>query len=164
MLLTISTTHRPATELGYLLHKHPDRCQTFDLTFGKAHVFYPEASEERCAACLLLDVDPIGLVRGKGNWKDGLLDQYVNDRPYVASSLMSVAISQVFGSALSGRSKERAELVDTKIPLVASIDVLPVRGGEEGLERIFGPLGYTVRVVLCDIGQLAAVAGWWYIT
>lgn len=144
MLLTIATTHQPATDLGYLLHKHPDRCQTFTLTFGKAHVFYPEASEGRCVACLLLDVDPVGLVRGKGNWKDGLLDQYVNDRPFVASSLMSVAISQVFGSALSGRSKERAKLVDQEIPLVARIDVLPVRGGEEMLERMFGPLGYAV--------------------
>jgi hypothetical protein len=73
MLLTISTTHRPATDLGYLLHKHPDRCQTFDLSFGKAHVFYPEANAERCVACLLLDVDPVGLVRGKAKWKNGLL-------------------------------------------------------------------------------------------
>lgn len=144
MLLTLSTTHQPATDLGFLLHKHPDRCQTFDLAFGKAHVFYPEANEERCVACLLLDVDAVGLVRGKGNWKDGLLDQYVNDRPFVASSLMSVAISQVFGSALSGKSKERAELVGQAIPLTARIDVLPVRGGEEMLERMFGPLGYAV--------------------
>jgi 3' terminal RNA ribose 2'-O-methyltransferase Hen1 len=144
MLLTISTTHEPATELGYLLHKHPDRCQTFPLTFGKAHVFYPVASHEQCVACLLLDVDPIGLVRGKGDWSEGLLDQYVNDRPFVASSLMSVAISQVFGSALSGRSKERAELAETPIPLTARIEVLPVRGGEEMLERMFGPLGYTI--------------------
>lgn len=145
MLLTLSTTHRPATDLGYLLHKHPDRCQTFDLSFGKAHVFYPEANAERCVACLLLDVDPVGLVRGKGKWKNGLLDQYVNDRPFVASSLMSVAISQVFGSALSGRSKERAELVDTEIPLTARIDVLPVRGGEGLLQRMFEPLGYAVK-------------------
>ena len=144
MLLTISTNHQPATDLGYLLHKHPDRCQIFDLSFGKAHVFYPEASAERCVACLLLDVDPVGLVRGKGNWKNGPLDQYVNDRPYVASSLMSVAISQVFGSALSGRSKERAELVGTEIPLTARLDVLPVRGGMKLLKRIFEPLGYTV--------------------
>ncbi|MCA9257892.1 MAG: 3' terminal RNA ribose 2'-O-methyltransferase Hen1, partial [Planctomycetales bacterium] len=144
MLLTLSTTHQPATDLGYLLHKHPDRCQTFSLAFGKAHVFYPEANDVRCVACLLLDVDPVGLVRGKGDWKDGLLDQYVNDRPYVASSLMSVAISQVFGSALSGTSKERPELVDEAIPLSARIDVLPVRGGEEMLERVFGPLGYSV--------------------
>lgn len=144
MLLTLTTIHRPATDLGYLLHKNPNRCQSFNLTFGKAHVYYPEASDERCKACLLLDVDPVGLVRGKGNWKDGVLDQYVNDRPFVASSLMSVAISQVFGSALSGRSKERAELVDKEIPLTARIDVLPVRGGEEMLERMFGPLGYAV--------------------
>ena len=145
MLLTISTTHRPATDLGYLLHKHPDRCQTFDLSFGKAHVFYPEANAERCVACLLLDVDPVGLVRGKAKWKNGLLDQYVNDRPFVASSLMSVAISHVFGSALSGRSKERAELVDTEIPLTARIDVLPVRGGEGLLQRMFDALGYAVE-------------------
>src|SRR4051812_17417393 len=144
MLLTISTIHEPATDLGYLLHKHPDRCQTFDLTFGSAHVFYPESSEKKCTACLLLDVDPVGLVRGKGQWKEGLLDQYVNDRPFVASSLMSVAISQVFGSALAGRSNERAALLNNPIPLSASIDVLPVRGGHEMLQRVFEPLGYQV--------------------
>jgi 3' terminal RNA ribose 2'-O-methyltransferase Hen1 len=144
MLLTISTTHQPATDLGYLLHKNPARCQTFDLTFGHAHVFYPEASDRQCTCCLLLDVDPVGLVRGKGNWKEGLLDQYVNDRPYVASSLMSVAIAGVFGSALAGRCKDRAELVEIEIPLTVRIDVLPVRGGEELLERMFGPLGYHV--------------------
>jgi 3' terminal RNA ribose 2'-O-methyltransferase Hen1 len=145
MLLTISTSRQPATHLGYLLHKHPDRCQTFDLTFGRAHVFYPEATENRCTACLLLNVDPVGLVRGKGDWQGGSADQYVNDRPYVASSLMSVAISQVFGSALAGRSKDRAELVDVPLPLTAKIDVLPVRGGEPLLKRIFEPLGYSVE-------------------
>lgn len=144
MLLTISTDRAPATDLGFLLHKHPDRCQTFELSFGAAHVFYPEASADRCTACLLLDVDPVRLVRGKGDWKDGMLDQYVNDRPYVASSFMSVAISQVFGSALAGRSKERADIVDSPIPLTVHIDVLPVRGGEELLHRIFEPLGYVV--------------------
>lgn len=144
MLLTISTTHQPAVDLGYLLHKHPDRCQSFELSFGRAHVFYPEVGDERCVACLLLDVDPVGLVRGKGDWKGGLLDQYVNDRPFVASSLMSVAIAQVFGSALAGRSKERAELVDQPIPLTAGLDVLPVRGGGEMLEQVFGPLGYNI--------------------
>lgn len=144
MLLTIATTHRPATDLGYLLHKHPDRCQTFALSFGQAHVFYSEVGDERCTACLLLDVDPVGMVRGRSEWNDGLLDQYVNDRPYVASSLMSVAIAQVFGSALAGRSKERVELVDVPIPLTARIDVLPVRGGENLLQRIFESLGYTV--------------------
>lgn len=144
MLLTLSTTHQPTVDLGYLLHKHPGRCQSFELSFGRAHVFYPVVDDERCVACLLLDVDPVGLVRGKGAWKDGLLDQYVNDRPFVASSLMSVAIAQVFGSALAGRSKERAELVEQPIPLAARLDVLPVRGGSEMLEQVFEPLGYTV--------------------
>src|SRR5262245_46262556 len=103
MLLTITTTHQPATDLGYLLHKNPARAQSFDLSFGRAHVFYPEAADERCTAALLLDVDPIGLVRGRGRGGSQTLDQYVNDRPYVASSFLSVAIAQVFGSALSGR-------------------------------------------------------------
>jgi RNA repair, ligase-Pnkp-associating, region of Hen1 len=88
MLLTITTTQYPATDLGYLLHKHPARCQSYDLSFGRAHVFYPEATDNRCSACLLLDVDPVGLVLGKGS-AEGLLSQYVNDRPYVASSFLS---------------------------------------------------------------------------
>lgn len=147
MLLTIETTHKPATDLGYLLHKHPDRWQTFDLSFGKAHVFYPEATEDRCTACLLLDVDPIGMVRGKGRNQSFLLGHYVNDRPYVASSFMSVAISQVLGTAMGGRCKDRHELATTPIPLTARLDVLPVRGGDEFLHRIFEPLGYTVNAV-----------------
>ena len=106
MLLTITTTHRPATDLGYLLYKHPERVQDFSLAFGKAHVFYPEASAERCTVALLLDIDPIGLVRGrKGQHGSdgGLLTQYVNDRPYVASSFLSVALARVFRSASSSR-------------------------------------------------------------
>ena len=144
MLLTITTSHRPATDLGYLLHKHPGRFQSADLAFGKAHVFYPEASEDRCTACLLLDVDPVGLVRGKGSG-EGLIDQYVNDRPYAASSFLSVAISQVLGSALQGRCKDRPELATTPIPLSARLDVLPVRGGEKFLRAVFEPLGYEVE-------------------
>jgi 3' terminal RNA ribose 2'-O-methyltransferase Hen1 len=144
MLLTISTTHRPAVDLGYLLHKNPARPQSFDLSFGRAHVFYPEASDEHCAACLLLDVDSVGIVRGNQQFADGTLAQYVNDRPYVASSFLSVAIARVFGSALQGHSKERAELAATEIPLSARLDVLPVRGGLGLVGRLFEPLGYTV--------------------
>lgn len=146
MLLTITTTQRPATDLGYLLHKNPSRVQSFSLAFGRAHVFYPEASQERCTAALLLDVDPIGLVRNRRGpfGEGGALAQYVNDRPYVASSFMSVAIAQVFGSALSGKSNERPELVDTAIPLEAKVAALPCRGGEGLLRRLFEPLGYTL--------------------
>src|SRR4051812_4724774 len=108
MLLTLTTTHAPATDLGYLLHKNPSRVQAFDLSFGRAHVFYPEASERRCTAALLLDIDPVGLVRNRrGPAGEGFaLEQYVNDRPYVASSFLSVAIAQVLSSALAGTSSE----------------------------------------------------------
>ncbi|MEZ4296827.1 MAG: hypothetical protein R3B70_17810 [Polyangiaceae bacterium] len=110
MLLTVTTTHRPATDLGYLLVKNPAHTQSFPLSFGKAHVFYPEATEERCTAALLLDIDPVELVRGRGPGEQGTLEHYVNDRPYVASSFLSVAIAQVLGSAMAGRNKDRPEL------------------------------------------------------
>ena len=147
MLLTVSTTHQPATDLGYLLHKNPARPQSFDLSFGRAQVFYPEASQETCTAALLLDVDPVGLVRNRRGGPAGegfSLRQYVNDRPYVASSFLSVAIAQVLGSALAGTSKERPELADTPIPLRARLGVLPCRGGERLLRGLFEPLGYSV--------------------
>ena len=139
MLLTIRTTHRPATDLGYLLGKNPARPQSFELAFGAAHVFYPEANDDACTAALLLDVDPVGLVRGSGT-----LDQYVNDRPYAASSFLSVAISRVLRSAMAGTSRERAELATSPIPLTARIASVPVRGGEPFLRRLFEPLGYEV--------------------
>jgi hypothetical protein len=130
MLLTLRTTHVPATDLGHLLHKHPDRPQSFEMWFGAVHVFYPEVSETACTAALLLDVDPVKLVRGGGT-----IDQYVNDRPYVASSFLSVAISRVLGTALGGRCAQRQEVADTAIPLEARLAALPCRGGEALLHR-----------------------------
>src|SRR5215213_5467589 len=118
MYLTIGTTRKPATDLGYLLHKHPERCQSFEIAAGQAHVFYPEASVGRTVAAMVLDIDPIGLVRGRPGSASGdsavggLLAQYVNDRPYVASSFLSVALNRVFGSALGGRCVNRPDLVD----------------------------------------------------
>jgi len=148
MLLTITTSHRPATDLGFLLHKNPARAQSFDLSFGRAHVVYPEAGDDRCTAALILDIDPVGLVRGRRGpaGEGGLLTQYVNDRPYVASSFLSVALSNVFASAMAGRSKERPALADASIPLEARLSVVPCRGGEVLLRRLFEPLGYTVMV------------------
>jgi 3' terminal RNA ribose 2'-O-methyltransferase Hen1 len=148
MLLTLTTTHRPATDLGFLLHKNPGRVHDFNLSFGRATVFYPEASPERCTVCLLLEVDPIGLVRRKSGpaGDAGMLAQYVNDRPYVASSFLSVAISEVFGTALGGRSKDRQELAGQKLPFEVSLPVLPSRAGEGLIRALFEPLGYTVSV------------------
>ncbi len=146
MLLTITTTHVPATDLGYLLHKHPDKLQTVDISAGKAHVFYPEVSEVKCTAALLLDIDPVGLVRSAGpKGNDFALEQYVNDRPYVASSFMSAAIAKAFSSALNGNCKNKPELVATVMPFEVQISVLPVKGGEEVLRMLFEPLGYEVN-------------------
>lgn len=143
MFLTISTTHRPATDLGYLLHKNPFRMQSVDLSFGKAQIFYPEASEERCTAALLLEVDPVDLVRHRSGGP--ALEQYVNDRPYAVCSFMSVAIARSFGTALGGRSKERPELANRAIPLRAEMPTVPCRGGAELIHRLFSPLGYAVE-------------------
>lgn len=143
MFLSISTTHRPATDLGFLLMKHPERVFEVELGFGKAIVFYPEANVERCEAVLTLDVDPIGLVRGRGD-SDGLLDQYVNDRPYAASSFLSVGLNRAFRTAMTGVSKEREELAGLKMPLVVRVSPVPLRGAEDLLTQLFEPLGWRV--------------------
>src|SRR5215470_316812 len=144
MLLTITSTHEPATELGYLLHKNPAKVHSFELSFGKAHIFYPEATPKRCTMALLLDVDPVGLVRGRRGQSEGGLDQYVNDRPYVLSSFLSVALSRALGTAMTGRSKGRQELAEKKIPLTATLTVVACRGGDNLLRELFEPLGYKV--------------------
>ncbi|WP_408898844.1 3' terminal RNA ribose 2'-O-methyltransferase Hen1 [Nocardioides sp. R1-1] len=146
MLLTVTTTHRPATDLGYLLHKHPERVQEFKQSFGTATVFYPEASDERCTAALMLDVDPVRLARSRGrNAPDFSLAQYVNDRSYAASSLLGVAMADVFSTARSGRCGSRQELADSAIPLEIVVPVLPCRGGPAIAHRLFEPLGWTVE-------------------
>jgi len=145
MFLSIETTKRPATDLGYLLMKHPARVHETELTFGKVIVFYPSASAERCEAALVLDIDPIGLVRGHGVG-DGLLDQYVNDRPYAASSFLSVALNRSFRTAMTGVSRERPELAAAAIPLKIRVLPLPARGGDDLVRALFEPLGWTVAI------------------
>ncbi len=145
MLFTITTTAHQADDLSFLLHKHPARVQVFELKFGKVHVFYPEVNETRCTAAMLLEVDPVALVRRRRGRGGGTLGTYVNDRPYVASSFLSVAISQVFGTALAGHCKDLPDRVDEAMPFEVNIAVLPCRGGETVLRRLFEPLGYQVE-------------------
>jgi 3' terminal RNA ribose 2'-O-methyltransferase Hen1 len=145
VILTITTTYRPATDLGFLLHKHPDKVQTFPLPFGHAHVFFPEADEDRCTAALLLDIDSLDIVRSKAQGRK-MAGHYVNDRPYTISSFMAVAIAKVFGTALSGHCRAREALPDQAIPLQAHLSVLPSDEGEPLIRRIFEPLGYEVEV------------------
>jgi 3' terminal RNA ribose 2'-O-methyltransferase Hen1 len=155
MYLTISTTHSPATDLGYLLHKRPGKLHSVSLSFGEAHIFYPEATPDRCTAALLLEVDPVGLVRKPGgpSGEGGLLDQYVNDRPYVCSSFTSVALARVFGTALGGRSKDRQDLANAEIPMSVQIAAVPCRGGEAFLRRLFVPLGYEVQATRLPLDE-----------
>ncbi len=158
MILTLSTTHQPATDLGYLLHKHPAKVQTFEVAAGSAHVFYPRADDAQCTAALLLEVDPIALVRGRsGGRTDGgrdrrdappesfSLGQYVNDRPYAASSLLAVALGSVFRTALSGRCAAKPDLAASELPLQVHLPVLPCRGGAELARNLFEPLGWQVE-------------------
>ncbi|MFJ3622427.1 3' terminal RNA ribose 2'-O-methyltransferase Hen1 [Streptomyces iakyrus] len=152
MFLTITTTgtpERPATDLGYLLHKHPDKAQAFSTSYGTAHVLYPEAETGRCTAALLLEVDAVALVRrgkgkGRGGAPDAALAQYVNDRPYAASSLLAVALSSVFSSAMKGVCNARPELPGQARPLRVEVPALPARGGPDLVRKLFEPLGWTV--------------------
>jgi 3' terminal RNA ribose 2'-O-methyltransferase Hen1 len=142
LFLSIATTHSPATDLGFLLMKHPDRAHEIELAFGKAVVFFPQADLGRCEATLALDVDPVTLVRGRGG-ADGVIDQYVNDRPYAASSFLSVALNRAFRTAMTGVSRERPELAQTAIPL--EIVVAPLPANDDLPERLFAPLGWRVE-------------------
>ncbi|MEV3968805.1 3' terminal RNA ribose 2'-O-methyltransferase Hen1 [Streptomyces sp. NPDC050698] len=154
MFLTITTTgtpERPATDLGYLLHKHPDKAQAFSTSYGTAHVLYPEAEAQRCTAALLLEVDAVALVRrgkgkGRGGAPDAALAQYVNDRPYAASSLLAVALSSVFSSAMKGVCHARPELPGQARPLRVEVPALPARGGPDLVRALFEPLGWTAAV------------------
>jgi 2-polyprenyl-3-methyl-5-hydroxy-6-metoxy-1,4-benzoquinol methylase len=147
VLLTITSTATPATDLGFLLHKHPGRVQEFDVSVGRAHVFYPEAGEQRCTAALLLEVDPIALVRGRRTGAPDAfsLAQYVNDRPYAASSMLAVALGRVFRTALAGRCDARPDLPDRPLPLDIHVPALACEGGSATAERLFAPLGWSVR-------------------
>jgi 3' terminal RNA ribose 2'-O-methyltransferase Hen1 len=146
VLLTLSTTYRPATDLGFLLHKNPARQHSTEFGFGTAHVLYPQADPERCTAALIVGVDPVGLVRGRRDTPGGFaLAHYVNDRPYAASSFLAVALAKVFSTAMTGRCKDRPELAAVPIPVEITLPVLPCRGGEPVLQRLFAPLGYQVE-------------------
>ena len=149
MLVTITATRPPdaqwpATDLGYLLAKNPASVQDFSHGFGRSRVFYPEATQQRCTAALFVEIDPIGLIKSRNlDSADFSLSQYVNDRPYAATSLLAGAIGQVFRTAIRGASKDRAELAATAIPLTLHLPVVPASA--ELITRLFEPLGWTVE-------------------
>ena len=144
-LIQDETKSYPATDLGFLLHKHPAHMHERDTGAGKAVIFYPCVSEDKTTAIIYLDIDPVALVRGKNQQSDGLLAQYVNDRPYVANSFLSVALGRSFGQSMSGKSKERQELADTELPYEAKVTPVGAAGGLETIKSLFEPLGYNVE-------------------
>ncbi len=142
-----------AADLGYLVHKHPDKAQSFETAVGTAHVFWPEVTERRSTVALLLEVDPIGLVRRRGHTgRDSQpLSQYVNDRPYAASSMLAVALGRVFRTAMTGRCEARPELARRPLPLEIRLPALPTRGGVELIERLFAPLGWSIQLTVLPL-------------
>jgi 3' terminal RNA ribose 2'-O-methyltransferase Hen1 len=148
VLLTITNHGTQATDLGFLLHKNPVNAHIADLPFGTARVFYTAATDEACSACLLLEIDPVDLVRGSQRPED-----YVNDRPYVSSSYMTVAIGRVFGTALAGRCQKRPDLVSTRLALTVDVAVVRARGGSEVLRKLFEPLGYRVEATQLPLDE-----------
>ena len=158
MLLTLTSTSPPATDLGFLLHKNPAAVRSVPMSWGTAHVFYPVAEPGRCTAALLCEVDPVALVR-RSRGGPFPLAAYVNDRPYAASSLLAVALRKVFGTALRGACAERPDLPGTSLQLSAHLPVLPCRGGEGLLRRVLEPLGYTVSASADSAGRGGAWLG-----
>ena len=163
MILTV-TAQRPAPDvpagdLGFLLHKHPDRVQTAEQGAVTTHVLYPESSPERTTVALVLEVDPVGLVRTARGETQSVLGQYVNDRPYAASSLLAVAIGRAFSTALAGRCTARPELVDLRWPLQVRLPAVPARsGGKDLVRRLFEPLGWDVSARELPLDE--TVPGW----
>lgn len=147
MLLTITTENERAEELSYLLHKSPDKLQSFDITGGKAHVFYPEYTKTKCSVSLLLEIDTIELIRNIRLPDNGfMLKNYINDRPYVASSFTSHSIATVFSSAMNGKCSLKPELIEVEMSFEVNISLLKIKGGNsEWINRIFVPLGYEVE-------------------
>ncbi|MEF2277102.1 3' terminal RNA ribose 2'-O-methyltransferase Hen1 [Deinococcus sp. YIM 134068] len=159
MLLTLTATRPgpdapPATDLGFLLHKHPDRVLERALPFGRSTVFYPEATPEVCTAALLLEVDPVALSRHTRAGDGAPLEPYVNDRPYAGGSFLAVALRDAFGTAMTGRSKDRQELADAPLPLVAELPCVASRGPADLPARLFGPLGYAVEAEAIPLDPL----------
>ena len=149
MLATVTyapTDGQDATALGFLVHKHPAKVQTFSAPVGDIHVFYPEATPERTTVAVMLEVDPIALVRNKRFRGDaGALGHYVNDRPYVASSMLAVALGTVFRTAMTGRSDSYPELAASALPLRIEIPVVSARGDDDLVRRLFEPCGWSVE-------------------
>src|SRR5262245_57118435 len=91
MLLTITNTTPPAADLARRLHREPGRSHAVEVPTGRAHLFFPEATAERCTAAVLLDIDPLAEAAGPPPLA----------RAYTASALLGLAVVRLFDAALA---------------------------------------------------------------
>lgn len=145
MLLSITTTTRPATDLGWILAKHPDRTHSTRTSHGWAHVFFPEVSEERTTCALVVEANENAPARHPPSAAPAL-ERYLHDRAYATSSDLAVAIAKVFGPALGGRCNPRPELAGIELDLEIEIPTLSAEGDPELVRRMFEPLGWEVEL------------------
>jgi 3' terminal RNA ribose 2'-O-methyltransferase Hen1 len=151
--LSIATTRQSATDLGFLLYKHPDRVFRSDASRNSkmsAVGFYPEAADERCEFCLIVEVDPVERVRG-ASWGAGIA-QYVEPLPFLASSYMSQALSLCLRSAMNGIVTSKNASEEKRLQAAAvekwplEITVSPLRTSPALISRMFEPLGWDVSL------------------
>jgi 3' terminal RNA ribose 2'-O-methyltransferase Hen1 len=144
MLITLTCYCQNAPEVGYLLAKNPQSIFQREFSRGTVWVFYPDVAEDHLTVALLCEIDPVALVRGPAALQTS--DHYVNDRPFVSTSLTSVALRTAFSTALSGRNRERPERLDEHMRWVVTLPAVACDGGEDLITRLFTPLGYTPAI------------------
>jgi hypothetical protein len=120
MLLTISTTHRPATVLGPLLQRDLDDVDLEPLPFGHAMVCFSQADDRRCTAAVMVHAQ-----------RDG-------------SSQLGMALAEVFAPTIHGFGGTEPALAARALPFEVDVPVLPTGGGAALVRRLFEPLGYQV--------------------
>lgn len=153
MLLTINYQGQNAEDLGYLLFKHPAKLYQTQLSYGTASVFYPVQEPESFTAALMIDIDPIALMKRAKPGSLTTVAHYVNDRPYVSSSLLSAAIAKAFGTAMTGRSEARPDIAAAELDLTLTLPVVRSAGGSELIDKLFTPLGWQTSVQEIPLDQ-----------
>jgi len=126
-------SHRPArlSDLGYLLHKHPDRVPSFDLSFGEARVelfdgqtganrlFSASGAESRPATSLLSLLHAVAAgIFHKVAKKICEVLHFVFSRPAIAAFIREMSASQRRKTNSTRNCQLRLEVAETFLLLV----------------------------------------------
>ena len=150
VLLLLTTTRRPATDLGRLLALESGEVHEFAVPGGIATLHLPEVSAHRCTAAVFLEWHHRGSDLGDDQAGAG---GRAPVPAHVTSDMLADAVSLVFRNALAGASGHRyPHLLRAALPLEIVIPQFPCQAGVHLAERLFGPLGWRVLVdpVLLD--------------